>query len=243
MTVQEAIEYANNGNTEAMFQLGQYYSDKEKDSPEAQKWYLMGAESGDPRCMALAALNGAILADATRRLGGDFVADCVQELETCLYWAEQARSNGMRCNSTEIENTLGICCYLAFVHERDKEDYLYQAENALKAHHPSDNVEADMYLAFVLHDKAVLQKGLSNEDATLLFNLLKDCVSNYLTELPHGDIVCYYLGEAYLEGTGCQKDDNLAYQWMSTAQQMGFNCREILSRFKKKLFGGYVFQG
>lgn len=37
------------------------------------------------------------------------------------------------------------------------------------------------------------------------------------------------------------QDDNLAYQWMSTAQQMGFNCREILSRFKKTLFRGYIY--
>lgn len=108
MTVAEAIEHANNGNTEAMFQLGQYYWSKEKDYYEAQKWYLMGAEAGDPRCMDLAAHNGMILANAARSLGGDFVADCVRDLEVCLFWAEKARVNGLECDSTEIENELGI---------------------------------------------------------------------------------------------------------------------------------------
>lgn len=242
MTVSEAIEHANNGNTEAMFQLGRYYWSEEKDYQEAQKWYLMGAKAGDPRCMDLAASNGVILANVTRKLGGDFVADCVRDLEVCLFWAEKARANGLECDSTEIENELGICSYLAFVHERDKMEYLYKAEEALKANHPAKDAETRMYLAFTLRDKGGLQKGLNDEDAFLLFNLLKDCALNHRTELYHGDIVCYYLGEAYLEGQGCQRDDNLAYQWMSTAQEMGFNCREILSRFKKKLFGGYVFQ-
>ena len=104
MTVGEAIEHANNGNTEAMFQLGQYYWSEEQDYHEAQKWYLMGAEAGDPRCMDLAASNGVILANITRKLGGDFVADCVRDLEVCLSWAEKARANGLECDSTEIEN-------------------------------------------------------------------------------------------------------------------------------------------
>ena len=40
MTLEEAIQLANNGDTEAMFQLGQYYWSQEKNYQEAQKWYL-----------------------------------------------------------------------------------------------------------------------------------------------------------------------------------------------------------
>lgn len=67
MTLEEAIQLANNGDQEAMFQLGQYYWKQEKQYQEAQNWYLKGAEAGDVRCMALAALSGNVLAHALRK--------------------------------------------------------------------------------------------------------------------------------------------------------------------------------
>lgn len=241
MTVTEAIESANQGNTAAMFQLGRYYYQKE-DFEEAQKWFLKGAEAGDVHCMVLVASVGTILARADRALGSAFAADCVRDLEGCLSWAERARANGEECDTTWLETELGICCYLAFSHDRGKTEYLQRAEEMLKAHYPIEDIEARMYLAFALHDKAHLKFGLDNKDASLRLSLLTDC-AKHRSELVHGDIACYYLGEAYLDGIGCQRDDDKAYQWMSLAQEMGFNCQVILRRFKKRLFGGYVFQG
>lgn len=152
------------------------------------------------------------------------------------------RANGEECDTTWLETELGICCYLAFSHDRGKTEYLQRAEEMLKAHYPIEDMEARMYLAFALHDKAHLKFGLDNKDASLRLSLLTDC-AKHRSELVHGDIACYYLGEAYLDGIGCQRDDDKAYQWMSLAQEMGFNCQVILRRFKKRLFGGYVFQG
>lgn len=241
MTVTEAIESANQGNTAAMFQLGRYYY-QEKDYEEAQKWFLKGARAGDVHCMVLAASVGPILTDTERALGGSSVAaNCVRDLEACLFWAERARANGEECDTTWLETELGICCYLAFSHDRSKTEYLQRAEEMLKAHYRTVDIEARMYLAFALHDKAHLKFGLDNEDAALRISLLKDC-AKHRSELFQGDIVCYYLGEAYLDGIGCQRDDDKAYQWMSLAHEMGFNCQVILRRFKKRLFGGYVFQ-
>lgn len=245
MTVEEAIQAANGGDTESMFQLGNYYAGQEKDYHEAQKWYLNGAEAGDIRCMALAASMGTILACSKRKVAGGSVAvECIRELEECLSWSKKATTDGMKNDSTGIEEELGVAYYLAFVHKRDtsKIEYLYKAEELFKAHHPSQYAEYRMYFAFTLRDKLKSENGLNEEEAALLFSLLKDCAMNHRIELDHGDLVCYYLGDAYLKGQICQRDDNLAYQWMSTAQEMGFDCYEMLSRFKKKLFGGYVFQ-
>ncbi len=246
MTVEEAIQAATGGDTECMFQLGNYYATQEKKYDEAQEWYLNGAKAGDIRCMALAASMGTILACSKRKVaGGSVAAECIQELKECLSWSKKASANGMENDSTGIEEELGVAYYLAFLHERNtgKTEYLYQAEELLKAHNPSQHAEYRMYLAFTLRDKLRLENGLNREETALLFNLLKDCAMNHRTELAHGDLVCYYLGDAYLKGQICQRDDNLAYQWMSTAQQMGFDCHEMLDCFKKKLFGGYVFQG
>lgn len=245
MTVEEAIRAANGGDTECMFQLGNYYATQEKKYDEAQEWYLNGAEAGDTRCMALAASMGTILACSKRKVaGGSVAAECIRELEECLSWSKKAADHGMKSDSAGIEEELGVAYYLAFLHEREenKTEYLYKAEELFKAHHPSQHAEYRMYLAFTLRDKLRLENGLNGEETALLFNLLKDCAMNHRTELAHGDLVCYYLGDAYLKGQICTRDDNLAYQWMSTAQEMGFDCYEMLSRFKKKLFGGYVFQ-
>ena len=247
MTLEEAIQLANSGDTEAMFQLGQYYWGQEKNYQEAQKWYLTGADAGDVRCMSLAALSGNILAHAKRKVAGSHVAaECARELETCLSWALQAQANGGQCDASGIKAELGVCSYLASLNEENPERsaaYLQRAEDVLKAAHPAKDPEARLYLAFALHDKSRQQNGLNGQDANLLFTLLEDVCVNHLTELGNADVACYYLGLAYLLGQGCSKDDNKAYQWMSTAQQMGFDCQEVLKGFKKKLMGGYVYKG
>ena len=52
------------------------------------------------------------------------------------------------------------------------------------------------------------------------------------------------LGKAPPIGScGLERVDNKAYRWMATAQQMGFDCQEMLRGFKKKLMGGYVYKG
>ena len=103
MTVEEAIQAATGGDTECMFQLGNYYATQEKEYDEAQKWYLNGAKAGDTRCMALAASMGTILACSKLKVaGGSVAAECIQELKECLSWSKKASVNGMENDSTGI---------------------------------------------------------------------------------------------------------------------------------------------
>lgn len=39
------------------------------------------------------------------------------------------------------------------------------------------------------------------------------------------------------------RDDERAYCYFVKTNQNGFNCSEMLSAFKKKMFGGHVFTG
>ena len=104
MTVEEAIQAATGGDTECMFQLGNYYATQEKKYDEAQEWYLNGAKAGDTRCMALAASMGTILACSKLKVsGGSVAAECIQELKECLSWSKKASVNGMENDSTGIE--------------------------------------------------------------------------------------------------------------------------------------------
>ena len=247
MTLEEAIQLANNGDQEAMFQLGQYYWKQEKQYQESQNCYLKGAEAGDVRCMALAALSGNVLAHALRKtVGAPAAAECVRDLETCLSWAAQARANGGKCDSASIETELGVCCFLAALNEENEERstaYLLRARELLPANHPAQDPEARLYLAFALNRCSRLDGGMRDLDSRLYVDLLTDICENHRTEVKDGAVACYYLGAAYLMGNGCKKDDNKAYQWMATAQQMGFDCQEMLRGFKKKLMGGYVYKG
>ena len=89
MTLKEAIQAANNGNTSAMLAVGDFYWDNKdaalRDPTEALKYYEMAGEAGVNHGMLISMLIHSILASASRELPA--WDDVVKHCEKMYYWA------------------------------------------------------------------------------------------------------------------------------------------------------------
>lgn len=243
MTLEEAIELANQGNLEVMTTLASYYYDHNEYN-EAKAWYCRAAEGGLVQAFIPAALLTSMLSRATRKVsGGDAIRDQdVNDLTQALQWIDRAKANGL---STDADGGVirerALCAYAA----SKKDGTSISAEKAIaylkEGYATTDKTpEVEIYLAFALYEAA----HLSAADSSLCFNLLRRCCSYTEKDEPDVNlgILDAYLGFCYLEGKGCNIDDNAAYECFLKACQKGFDCSDILGSFKKKMFGGYVFK-
>lgn len=243
MTLEEAIELANQGDLEVMNTLARYYYDQ-KEYNEARTWHCRAAEGGLVQAFIPAALLTNMLTRAARKVsGGGAIHDQdVFDLTRALQWIDRARANGLTTDADgSIIRERALCAYAA----SKKEGSSITAEDAiayLKEGYATTGrtPEVEIYLAFALFEAP----QLSPEDASFCFNLLKRCCS--YTEEDEPDvklgILDAYLGLCYLDGKGCSVDDNAAYECFLKAGQKDFDCSDMLRNFKKKMFGGYVFK-
>ena len=243
MTLEEAIELANQGDLEVMQTLGSYYYDQ-NEYGDARDWYCRAAAGGRVQAMVPAALLTSMMSRAARKVsGGDAIHDQdVYSLNKALRWIDYARDHGIGSDAEgNVIRERALCAYEASKKEgssitREQAiDYLKRAYST-----PDKTPEIDIYLAFALYEA----EQLSENDASLCFNLLKQCTS-YTEEDERNvnlGILDAYLGCCYLEGKGCDVDDNAAYECFVRAGQKGFDCSDMLSGFRKKMFGGYVFK-
>lgn len=243
MTLEEAIKLANQGDLEVMQMLGSHYYDQ-NEYGDARDWYCKAASGGRVQAMVPAALLTSMMSRAARKVsGGDAIHDQdVYSLNEALEWIECARKYGIECDAEGgVIMERALCAY-----EASKKDgssvTREQAVSYLKEAYsmPDKTPEIDIYLACALYES----EHLSASDTVFCFNLLKRCAR--YTEEDDNDvnlgILDAYLGCCYLEGKGCSVDDNAAYECFVRAGQKGFDCSDILSKFKKKMFGGYVFK-
>lgn len=244
MTLEEAIELANQGNLEVMNTLAGYYYNQ-NEYKEARAWHCRAAEGGLVQAFIPAALLTDMVLRASRKAsGGDAIHDQdVNDLTRALQWIDRARANGL---STDADGSIirerALCAYAA----SKKDGSSITMEDAIaylkEGYATADrNPEIEIYLAFALYEAP----RLSTDDASLCFNLFERCSSYVVKDEPDVNlgIVDAYLGFCYLEGKGCNIDDNAAYECFLKANQKGFDCSDMLSHFKKKMFGGYVFRG
>lgn len=76
-------------------------------------------------------------------------------------------------------------------------------------------------------------------DARKMVSLLEECSLQTEESVPHLSAAFAYLGASYLLGEGCARDFDKAHDAFVKANELGFDCSNHLSRFKKKLFGGW----
>ena len=246
MTLEEAIDLANQGDLEAMAKLAAYYAEQDK-MIEAGEWACKAASGGYVRAMLPAASSRVAISIAKRTMsGGDSVRDQeVDELNEALQWIRCAKENGIDCEEERANRVIrerGLCAYFASC----KDGSSISSEQALEYLRegwltPGDHLEADTFYGIALYQS----KNTSESESELCFNLLKRAASCSDSDLPliNLGVVDGYLGFLYLEGEGCAVDENTAYECFVRAGERGVDCSDILSQFKKKIFGGYVFVG
>ena len=257
MTLEEAKSLAINGDLDAIMALGKYYylgEEENRDIDEALKWYELGAKNGYPICMKLASLLYTTNAHIMRKImGSDGVEDVFEPLDKALYWANKAKENGISDAEEEITQILGekgIAYYLyalsgEYSNKPTKEQSIERCKKAImyfkSVYQATKDPEVYLYFAFALHDYSELA-GFTNENSKREYYLLHKCVDDYFGEVVHSELASSYLGLMYIYGVGCDVDYDKAYYYLQKAHNAGFDCSELLSCFRKKLFGGYTFK-
>ncbi len=255
MTLAEMKALANGGDIHAIMALGNYYysedakKENHQDINEAIHWYCMGAELGDGTAMQLAAILLSIKARACLgALGTSGAAEAADLCKQALYWNDHAteQKHGI---SEKLKNdtvgTLGKALYLKSLNEEDdtRIHTLKEAVQHLRSiYNRQTSVEYKEYLAFAMDSLAQEPGHCTMEDSRLEHQLLQECVDLHFDELEHGDLCLFYLGLQYIEGIGCRVDYDMAYDYLTKAHHAGFDCSDLLCRFKKKLFGGYKYE-
>lgn len=259
MTFDEAVARANQGDLDSILALGRYYfgdeaAEENKDIEEAIKWYEKGAEFGYPNCMYLAAilltLNGHVL----RKIGSASAAeDALKSLNRGYHWAIESYNHQVADAYKQIitiKGEMGIAYFLwgfgdEYTHptqQQSLERYI-KAINLLKEVYTcTDDNEVYIYLAFSLNAYGEIVGYNDNESNRLEFSLYHKCADDLFGNVIHSDLAAYYLGQMYAEGRGCAVDYNQSYFYFQKAHNAGFDCSDVLKRFKKKMFGGYTLR-
>ena len=249
MTLEQAIELANSGDHNAILKLASYYynggEDHERDCDEAYKWYVHGAKLGYADCMHLASLLGDMLAHASRKITGSAGIEVViEQLNEALYWAKQAVQNGVidaKETINEINGELGVAYFLKGQRDESPDDLSFAIKLLKPIYKNSSDKELTIYLALALHRLGDIV-GYTDENNVLEHKLLTICAEKYFGEVIHSDIAAMYLGVMYTEGRGCSVDYDKAVYYLQKAHNSGFDCSDMLSLFRKKLFGGYTLK-
>ena len=243
MTLEEAIELANSGNVEAMRQLGFYYfkdeTGKIRDMKESLKYFEMGADRGDIGCTKLSIILLLMSARALRHVVGASGIDSVlRDLDKAWQWNQRISSDASdyEKNRISILGEKGIAIYYRGT-DSDDVNLIRQSVDILKEiMNDSTDSEVKLYLAFGINDLHHYKAYVSNAEYTLQFNLLTYCI-NKCPNLERINIACAYLAGLYTFGLGTAVNYDMAVYYYQRATQNGFDCSDMLSHFKKNIFG------
>lgn len=244
MTLEKAIDLANNGDVEAMRQLGFYYfkdeNGKIRDMSESIKYFDMGAKAGDIGCTKLSVILLLMRAHAIRHaLGVDAIDSVFRDLDKADYWNQRLSAFDKaeyEKNGISIIGERGIAKYYRGINNDDAV-LIRQSVDMLKGiMNDSIDPEVKLYIAFGINDLHHLKAYVSNEDYTLQFNLLTYCI-NECPNLASINVACAYLAGLYTFGHGTAVNYDKAVYYYQMATEKGFDCSDMLSNFKKNLFG------
>ena len=243
MTLDEAIELANQGDAFTMGSIGHYYYEK-NDYQNAFEWFAKAADAGLVDAMPPAASLALLLSITERSLSGwESITDAdVRTLDKAIEWDRLAQEAGFESDSTDdLYRERALCAFEASKKDGSNISPL-RAIDYLKDAYARQNrtPEVEVCLAMALGRA----DPLTADDARLRFDLLKHCVSFSEEDVPDINIGTLEaaLGMCYLRGKGCVIDENAAHDCFVRAEQKGFDCSDMLRQFRKKLFGGYALR-
>lgn len=253
LSLEEIKSAAEGGNARAMGILAAHYVDQDEWG-EAVRWFIAAADNGDERSCSPAARSCFMDAHALRSIaGGDRAFRCIDTLTKGLRYAEAAGIPEEDGLYGRLHQELGICWYLASL-GKDKSnsvsesDCLEQARLHFLAHLSDLSVEGKVYLASTLFGMLESGSALPQDEFRLMVQLYEECSSSDSGDA-HPGLCCarlgmINLGPALWSGWRYSpRDDQRAYEYFVKAGERGFDCSEMLSSFKRKMFGGYVYAG
>lgn len=253
LNFEEVKAAAEGGNARAMGILAANYVEQDEWG-EAVHWFIAAADNGDEISYSPAARSCFMDAHALRNIaGGDRAFQCIDVLNKGLRYAGAAgipKEDGLY---GRLHQELGICWYLASLGDDQsksvpKERCLEQSKLHLFACLSDLSTEGKVFLASALFDSLDSGLSLPQDEFEIMVRLFEECSSSDNEDARPG-LCCARLGMISLgpalwrDWHYSPRDDERAYCYFVKANQSGFNCSEMLSAFKKKMFGRHVFTG
>lgn len=253
LSFEELKAAAENGNARAMGVLAAHYVNQDEWG-EAVHWFISAADNGDEKSYSPAARSCFMDAHALRSIaGGDRAFQCIDTLTKGLKYAEAAGIPMEDGIYGRLHQELGISWYLASLGEDGSRSVaasscLEQARLHLLSHLSALSLEGKVYLASTLYGLVESGSSLPQDEFQLMVQLYTECASSDGDDA-HPGLCCarlgmISLGPALWSGWHYSpRDDDKAYEYFVKASKRGFDCSEMLSSFKKKMFGGHVYVG
>ncbi len=242
MTLNEALEYAEKGDQDAICALGQYYYE-EKDYHESLKWYKKGAESGNATCMLITCQLENLLGHVARKIDPNDTERQLERFNSAIFWGTKALENGIEEAEKHINTSkgeLGITYYYLASSSDNIDDYLKSISLLKESYSESSDPEIPLFLAFSLFKYLNCTDSKNEDEYSLVANLLLESVTN--EDIAFKGIAYAYLGTIFTFGNAGEVDYDKAVKYYTLAGINNFDCSDMLSRFRKKLFGGYTLQ-
>lgn len=239
MEPEEMMRLAKSGDAEAMFKLAIHYMD-ENEVAEAGEWAIKAAEAGNASAYRLAAHSVVMYSIAERRItGGETSGKCIKDLQQARRWALCTCGSYYQILLRSIDEEISICSFYIFLQNKTPQSQEEMLEHFKAAYERGANTpEFDEFYGLALY----YSKDSSRANPSLCFELFERCIQENEQEISKPDVVNAFLGLLYLEGRGCPRDVDKAHEHLARAQKLGFDCSDVLSHFKKKLFGGYAYK-
>lgn len=234
---------AENGEAKAALELGNIYQDPPEGSginqsyEKSTKYYVLGANLGNPDAMERAASGLMVDANVELNIDKSFATRALETLNQSQHWANEAEKAGNKPLDSYYEFSSiirGNIYTVLFVQEK-KEEYVYKALESYRNVKSFDNDFDSIYNYAYIASKA---PGCSAESFATFSLIANNADENYY-RLP---IVLLRLSEMYLYGEGCQQDIDRAYLLACRAYSLGEECQSYLARFTKKFNGHYKFK-
>lgn len=237
------IKAAENGEAKAALELGDIYIDPPEGSginmslDNSNKYYVMGANLGNPEAMEKAAIGLMLDANVELNLDKSFATRALETLNQSQHWANEAEKAGNKPHDSYydlVSKIRGNIYTVLYVQENNLE-YVYKALESYRNVKTFDNDFDSIYNYAYIASKA---PGCSAESFETFSLIVNNADENY-DRMP---IVLLRLSEMYLYGEGCQQDIDNAYILACRAYNLGEECESYLARFTKKFNGHYKFR-
>ena len=266
MTLEEAIQRANEGDTKCMVMIGDYYGSNEdlemvEQFRQALPWYERAAAVGDPNGLNKAAMIYDIWGAAHKDQGFwdsalDYYGRALANIDEILQYPNLNEKTVPSLIERKINDSYEVA-FCKYVLEYDKLEIIeslsevVKMENAIKPQMLvavcSLNISSDTFRGNMVKENLPRIKKAFNESKTLLNIFETEDLTSVFSSLGFFEELELSKGYSYLSTFYQKNDPNRAYNILLRGYQAVKNDDikklfvDQLSHYKKKMFGGYQY--
>ena len=250
MTLDEAVELAQNGDLQACKALSDYYINQDK-MFDALPYVEILAQSGDDASYGTLALLYSMHGMASKDIFGVASDNALNDSEKELYWANKSGQDDL---INRAKQHLGECFYAVAEYKESEEHYIKAYNTLVDTIEINDEKKYDIIWALAADKLIDLGYNVPEEIHVKRVSIYIDALNNRHSLISDNNSKVYVasairnLGFACLVGDGTDKDENAAYSvFFILKNDLGIICQhsdtemDILDKFHRGNDGRYYW--